>query len=222
MQWLWSVYTRRANHFRGTDGPIFRGRFHSVGADDPRHRHVLGSYIHANPLDLGWERPLVDYRWSSLRRYATPERSDRAACALSWVYTDALTSSYGSAEALVAAAERRRLDPDPPPPLQLVSDTSSHTGVREMLGVMNGVDGAVHSRGILEAVAIAIAVDDLDVDRVVLGEELAITACALRSRLSRGRRLRRGEAATVTRATVEALLLVSDTSGHGGSVLGHV
>lgn len=69
MQHLSAEYTRYLNARLDRDGPLFRGRFHSLLIDSERYLHSAGRYIHRNPLDL---RPAVDlhrYRWSSLRNY---------------------------------------------------------------------------------------------------------------------------------------------------------
>ncbi|BAN02148.1 transposase [Ilumatobacter coccineus] len=66
MKWLGAEFTRKANTRRQVDGAVFRGRFHSVPVTLDAHRLWLVRYIHANPLDLGWDAPLAAYRWSSL------------------------------------------------------------------------------------------------------------------------------------------------------------
>jgi putative transposase len=65
MQHLGAVFTRQVNERRGVDGPIFRGRFHSVLLTEQAHLFQAVRYIHRNPLDIGWRRRLEDYPWSS-------------------------------------------------------------------------------------------------------------------------------------------------------------
>lgn len=66
MKHLSASYTRRVNHHRNVDGPIFRGRFHSVPVLEDAHLQILCRYIHRNPLDLVPDSRLVRYPWSSL------------------------------------------------------------------------------------------------------------------------------------------------------------
>jgi REP element-mobilizing transposase RayT len=66
------VYTQRHNRMRGTDGPLFRGRFKSILVDEDACLLQLSRYIHRNPIET--KRPLVsrllDYPWSSYPAYA--------------------------------------------------------------------------------------------------------------------------------------------------------
>ncbi len=66
MQYLSANFTRHVNHWRNVDGPIFRGRFHSVSVTAPEHLQVLVRYIHRNPLDVLPAERLERYPWSSL------------------------------------------------------------------------------------------------------------------------------------------------------------
>ncbi len=66
MKQLSSGYTRRVNTWRDVDGPIFRGRFHSVLVDEVEHLQQLCRYIHRNPVDAGVVESARQYRWSSL------------------------------------------------------------------------------------------------------------------------------------------------------------
>jgi REP element-mobilizing transposase RayT len=63
-------YARYANDQRGTDGPLFRGRFRSLLIDSDAYLAAVGRYIHRNAKDLPGVVDLVGYRWSSLRYYA--------------------------------------------------------------------------------------------------------------------------------------------------------
>ncbi len=65
MQHVSGNYTRIFNERHGRDGPLFRGRFHSIPVNDGRYVMNAARYIHRNPLAI---RPAVDlatYRWSS-------------------------------------------------------------------------------------------------------------------------------------------------------------
>lgn len=64
-------YARRFNRQRNRDGPIFRGRFRSLGIEEDDHLATVGRYIHRNPLDLPGPVKLDEYRWSSYRFYVT-------------------------------------------------------------------------------------------------------------------------------------------------------
>ena len=69
MQHLSANFTRHVNHRRGTDGPIFRGRFHSVSVDRDEQLREVCRYVHRNPVDAGFGGRLERYRWSSLGAY---------------------------------------------------------------------------------------------------------------------------------------------------------
>jgi REP element-mobilizing transposase RayT len=85
MQSLVGRFTRAINQRSGSDGAIFRGRFHSVTTDDLVSTHRMADYIHRNPLDLPGADRAETYRWSSLRGYLDP-----ALCP-PWLHTDVLT-----------------------------------------------------------------------------------------------------------------------------------
>ena len=72
MQFLGASYTRHLNDRLGRDGPIFRGRFRSLLIDSDRYLAAVGRYIHRNPLDIGPDTDLAQYRWSSFRHYCDP------------------------------------------------------------------------------------------------------------------------------------------------------
>ncbi len=69
MQLVGSVYTRATNERVGRDGPLFRGRFHSLPVTSDDHLLSAVRYIHRNPLDIAGVSHPVDYRWSSHRTY---------------------------------------------------------------------------------------------------------------------------------------------------------
>lgn len=85
---LGAVYTQRANRRAGLDGPVFRGRFHSVRVERDEHLAELVRYVHRNPIDLGWSRPLVAYRWSSHAAHAGLARPPQ------WLRTELVRSLF--------------------------------------------------------------------------------------------------------------------------------
>lgn len=89
MQWMMSTFTKAANVRRGVDGPIFRGRFHSIPVERPGHLDWLFRYINANPRDMGWREPLVEYPWSGLA--ATVGRAETP-----WLRTDYVRERFGA------------------------------------------------------------------------------------------------------------------------------
>ncbi|TVQ78814.1 MAG: addiction module toxin RelE [Bradymonadales bacterium] len=59
------VYTQRFNRRYGRDGPLFRGRFHSIlVAEEPYLLQVV-RYIHLNPVKASVVKSPESYRWSS-------------------------------------------------------------------------------------------------------------------------------------------------------------
>lgn len=106
MAWLGSRYTRWVNVERDVDGPLFRGRFHSVLVDRDAHLDWLFRYINANPLDLGWELPLADYPWSGLA--STLGRGDPSP----WLCTGYVRERFGDEPAeLESFVEQARAEP---------------------------------------------------------------------------------------------------------------
>jgi hypothetical protein len=69
MRHLGLVYTRHTNDRVGRDGPLFRGRFHSIRVTTDRYLRWVARYIHRNPLDITGITTPSDYRWSSYRTY---------------------------------------------------------------------------------------------------------------------------------------------------------
>jgi REP element-mobilizing transposase RayT len=69
MQRLGSVYTTTTNRRVGRDGPLFRGRFHSIEVTSDGHLVAAVRYIHRNALDLPGVRSIDQYRWSSMRAH---------------------------------------------------------------------------------------------------------------------------------------------------------
>ena len=69
MHHLGLVYTRRTNERVRRDGPLFRGRYHSIPITTDAYLLQAVRYVHRNPLDLPGVRRPADYRWSSYRTY---------------------------------------------------------------------------------------------------------------------------------------------------------
>ncbi len=69
MHQLTSTYSHRTNGRLGRDGPLFRGRFHSIPVETDGYLIWVTRYIHRNPLDLPGVRSPADHRWSSYRAY---------------------------------------------------------------------------------------------------------------------------------------------------------
>ncbi|HEV7722573.1 MAG TPA: transposase [Iamia sp.] len=69
MHHLTSVYSRHLNDRLGRDGPLFRGRYHSIPVESDSYLLWLTRYVHRNPLDIAGVTSPRDYRWSSYRSY---------------------------------------------------------------------------------------------------------------------------------------------------------
>ena len=89
MHRIGSLYARHHNDRLGRDGPIFRGRFHSLLVDTDDYLACAGRYIHRNPIDIRPDEPLDQYRWSSYRYFVT------AARAPDWLSTSELLGPVG-------------------------------------------------------------------------------------------------------------------------------
>jgi len=84
-----SRYARWFNDRYERDGPVFRGRFHSVLVDSDEQLVQLSRYIHRNPLSFIPHSGLASYRWSSfgsfLGRRAAPD----------WLKRDEVLAYFG-------------------------------------------------------------------------------------------------------------------------------
>jgi len=69
MHHLTSTYSRRLNARLGRDGPLFRGRYHSIPVESDAYLLWVTRYVHRNPLDIAGVRSPREHRWSSYRAY---------------------------------------------------------------------------------------------------------------------------------------------------------
>jgi REP element-mobilizing transposase RayT len=70
MRWLSSRYTQSLNYDKGSDGPLFRGRFASVLIESDAHLMQALRYIHLNPVVAGLVSSPEQWPWSSASAYA--------------------------------------------------------------------------------------------------------------------------------------------------------
>ena len=105
MHHLGSVYTRHVNDRIGRDGPLFRGRFHSIPIIDDRQMLATARYIHRNALDVAGVTSPAEYRWSSHRAYLGLRRQ------APWLRTDAVLAHFdGDIEAFARFVETDETD----------------------------------------------------------------------------------------------------------------
>jgi hypothetical protein len=90
MRLLGITYTRHANDRAGRDGPLFRGRFHSVAVEDDAQLLRALRYVHRNPLAIVAAGELDAYRWSSHRTYIGHRRAP------GWLALEPLRRRLGS------------------------------------------------------------------------------------------------------------------------------
>ena len=86
------VYTQGANRRRGTDGPIFRGRYKAILLDSDEYLLELIRYIHLNPVKAGICELPREHRWTSHIYYL--ERSSRP----DWLVVDEVLGRFGGNE----------------------------------------------------------------------------------------------------------------------------
>lgn len=72
MQHIASRFTQRTNQRLNRDGPLFRGRFHSIPVTTDAYLLAAFRYIHQNPSAL--RVPIERYRWSSYGVYLGERR----------------------------------------------------------------------------------------------------------------------------------------------------
>ena len=82
------AYNRR----HGTDGALFRGRYHSLVVDSDNYLLTASQYIHLNPVRAGLASSADDYAWSSFRAFIglapTPP----------WLDVDTVLGHFGGAD----------------------------------------------------------------------------------------------------------------------------
>lgn len=150
MQQLGQSFTRRVNARRGVDGPIFRGRFHSVPVERDAHLVWLQRYVNANARDAGWTGRLADYPWSGLA-CSLGERSTPT-----WLSTQVVREWFGSVDRLEAFVSDSTPEPSAGPE-QLRRVTWAE--VEEASRIASAPGPGVHSDADVSAVALAVAVD---------------------------------------------------------------
>lgn len=91
MQRFGSIFTRTSNRRSGRDGPVFRGRFHSVLVESDAQLVQTVRYIHRNVLDISRQATLTRYRWSSHGCYVGTRRTP------SWLRTATVLEHLGGA-----------------------------------------------------------------------------------------------------------------------------
>jgi len=84
------LYTQRFNRARDRDGPLFRGRYHSVMVQADRHLLCAARYIHLNPVVAGVVRLPEDWPHSSYRAYIAEVDAPR------WLQTSTILGWFGS------------------------------------------------------------------------------------------------------------------------------
>jgi REP element-mobilizing transposase RayT len=71
MRHINGTYTQKYNRLKNTDGPLFRGRYKAILAEESQYLLVLSRYIHRNPIETKMKmvKNLQDYAWSSYPYY---------------------------------------------------------------------------------------------------------------------------------------------------------
>lgn len=110
MRFVGATFTQAHNRARGTDGPIFRGRFHNrVVTTDAYWMHLL-AYLALNPVKAGLAAHPDHAVWTHHLAYTG------AVAAPDWLTTRPLTELFGSPAAIATYVQevhiRRRGPPD--------------------------------------------------------------------------------------------------------------
>lgn len=110
MGFVGSQYTQWFNATNpGYDGPLFRGRFHSVRVCLQEHWRYLPLYIHLNPVRANLVTSLSQSRWTSHGAYAgTDPRPD-------WLTLNDLGGGVGHRGSYMQAIEDVTLGREGPP-----------------------------------------------------------------------------------------------------------
>jgi REP element-mobilizing transposase RayT len=107
MQHLSGRFTRLVNVRVGRDGPLFRGRYASVGIDDDGHLTQAVRYIHRNPIEAGLVSVAEAWPWSSAAVYVGAVGSP------TWLRTDFVLDLFGPRDPLASYSDFMRTDSDP-------------------------------------------------------------------------------------------------------------
>lgn len=101
MRHINGVYTQHYNFLKGTDGPLFRGRYKAINIEASSHLLQVSRYIHRNPAETS--KPLVGdlelYQWSSYPAYRKLVENPE------WLYKDSVLGEVSSGQ---SAAQYRR------------------------------------------------------------------------------------------------------------------
>ena len=90
MRHIDGVYTQSFNRAQGRDGPLFRGRYHSITVEADRHLLAASRYIHLNPVDAGEVDLPEQWPHSSYLAYLGADMAPP------WLHTDMILGAFGS------------------------------------------------------------------------------------------------------------------------------
>jgi putative transposase len=90
MRHIDGVYTQSFNRAHGRDGPLFRGRYHSITVEADRHLLAASRYIHLNAVDAGQVDLPEQWQYSSYRAYLGVDSTPR------WLHTRMVLNFFGS------------------------------------------------------------------------------------------------------------------------------
>lgn len=96
MQHLSGRFTRLVNVRIGRDGPLFRGRYASIGIDGDAHLTQAVKYIHRNPIAAGIVSDAEAWPWSSAAAYVGAVDSP------TWLRTDFVLDLFGPRDPLTS------------------------------------------------------------------------------------------------------------------------
>lgn len=106
MRHLNGLYTQKFNKKWHRDGPLFRGRYKAVIADET-YLPELAEYIHLNPVKAKITTVSHKHPWTSGRAYRYPKHQPR------WLITNVLQKQMRPSQT-VSATEEKKFDFDKP------------------------------------------------------------------------------------------------------------
>ena len=133
MHHLGLVYTQRTNERVGRDGPLFRGRYHSIPITTDAYLVQAVRYVHRNPLAMPGVRTMRDWRWSSYRVYLGLRRPP------AFLRTDAVMGLFGG--------DRHRLERFTEQDSRLPESASSVADLVQVARLAIAVDDVEHGVG---------------------------------------------------------------------------
>lgn len=156
MRHIDGLYTQRHNRRKGTDGPLFGGRYKAIVIDASSYLLQVSRYIHRNPVEM--KRPLVDnladFPWSSYAAYTNKSKG------ADWLNRDAVYGELRSRQRYLAYQRYvERGNDNETERFYSLKNTPAILGddqfKKRTQRFVNSLDGEIDKKGIKQPIAMA-------------------------------------------------------------------